>query len=176
MPITKSSYIIDNTAGVGSRLGTNNTAGVGSRMNVHVSGAGGAGNPGTFAATGGGTGTTGIIGTIGTNGTIGANPSWMWQDSSAKLPTQYEYAIQGQMFMVNYETSEHKIVLMGEDAFKQRVKEDLAMALANKMMEAGVIEFTQMKDQIAFHRTIKARCYLVPDNQVRLLRTLYKDK
>ena len=103
---------------------------------------------------------------------VGNNPYMTWEEPL----NQYEYAIQGQMFMVSYEASEHQMALMGEDAFKQSVKEDLAMALANKMMEAGVIEFTQMKDQIAFRRTIKARCYLVPDNQVRLLRTLYKDK
>lgn len=90
--------------------------------------------------------------------------------------TQYEYAIQGKMFMASYQASEHQIVSMGEDAFKQRVKESLAMDLVNKMLEAGVIEFTQMQDQITLSKLIKARCYLVPDNQVRLLRTLYKDK
>ena len=40
---------LDGIAGVGSRLGTNNTAGVGSRMNVHVSGAGGAGDAGWWS-------------------------------------------------------------------------------------------------------------------------------
>ena len=103
---------------------------------------------------------------------VGNNPYMGWDEPL----TQYEYAIQGQMFMVSYEASEHQMALMGEDTFKQSVKEDLAMALANKMMEAGVIEFTQTVNLHSGHKTIRARCYLVPDDRVRLLRTLYKDK
>lgn len=156
-------------AGVGSRLGTNNTAGVGSRMNVHVSGAGGAGNWGTFGATG----ATGIIGTIGTNG--GTGGSWMWQDST-QPSTQYEHPIQGQMFMVSFTASDKLMFDTPEDVWKQEVKKRLAMDLAEKMLEEGVIEFTQMQDPAWGHKTIRARCYLVPDNQVRILRTLYKDK
>ena len=157
---------LDGIAGVGSRLDTNNTAGVGSRMNVHVSGAGGAGNPGTFGA-------TGIIGTIGTNGGTGA--SWMWQDP-AQPPMRYEHPIQGQMFMVSFTATEHLMFNTPEDVWKQVVKKRLAMDLAEKMLEDGVIEFTQMQDSASVHKTIRARCYLVPDNQVRILRTLYKDK
>ena len=157
---------LDGIAGVGSRLDTNNTAGVGSRMNVHVSVAGGAGNPGTFGA-------TGIIGTIGTNGGPGA--SWMWQDP-AQPPMRYEHPIQGQMFMVSFTATEHLMFNTPEDVWKQEVKKRLAMDLAEKMLEDGVIEFTQMQDSASVHKTIRARCYLVPDNQVRILRTLYKDK
>ena len=108
-------------------------------------------------------------------GTIKTSGNNLYTDGG-EPPTQYEYAIQGKMFMASYQASEHQIVSMGEDAFKQRVKESLAMDLVNKMLEAGVIEFTQLQDQITLSKLIKARCYLVPDNQVRLLRTLYKDK
>ena len=102
---------------------------------------------------------------------VGNNPYMAWEEPL----TQYEYTIQGKMFIVSYEASEHQMVSMGEDASKQRVKEDLAMALANKMLEEGVIEFTQTDNLHSGHKTIRARCYLVPDNQVRLIRTLYKD-
>lgn len=102
---------------------------------------------------------------------VGNNPYMTWEEPL----NQYEYAIQGQMFMVSYEASEHQMALMEEDASKQRVKEDLAMDLANEMLEEGVIEFTQTDNLHSGHKTIRARCYLVPDNQVRLIRTLYKD-
>ena len=163
---------LDGIAGVGSRLGTNNTAGVGSRMNVHVSGAGGAGNPGIFGANG----TTAIIGTIGTNGGGGTGASWMWQDSSAQPPMRYEHPIQGQMFMVSFTASDKLMFDTPEDIWKQEIKKRLAMDLAEKMLEEGVIEFTQTDNLHSGHKTIRARCYLVPDNQVRILRTLYKDK
>jgi hypothetical protein len=146
----------------------NNTA----RMNVHVSGAGGAGNPGIFGANG----TTAIIGTIGTNGGGGTGASWMWQDSSAQPPMRYEHPIQGQMFMVSFTASDKLMFDIPEDVWKQGVKKRLAMDLAEKMLEDGVIEFTQMQDPARGHKTIRARCYLVPDDRVRLLRTLYKDK
>ena len=102
---------------------------------------------------------------------VGNNPYMGWDEPL----TQYEYAIQGQMFMVSFTATEHLMFNTPEDVWKQVVKKRLAMDLAEKMLEDGVIEFTQMQDSASVHKTIRARCYLVPDNQVRLIRTLYKD-
>jgi hypothetical protein len=91
---------------------------------------------------------------------------------------EYQHPIQGQMFMVNYKASKLLISSVSGDELKQRIKKDLAISLAEKMLESGVIEFTQMTgDNFNFDgKIIKARCFLVPDDQVRILRTLYKDK
>jgi hypothetical protein len=99
----------------------------------------------------------------------------MWQDP-AQPPMHYEHLIQGLMFMVSFTASDKLMFNTPEDVWKQEIKKRLAMDLAEKMLENGVIEFTQMQDSASGHKTIKARCYLVPDNQVRILRTLYKDK
>ena len=107
----------------------------------------------------------------GTNKISGNNPYMTWEEPL----NQYEYAIQGQMFMVSFTATEHLMFNTPEDVWKQVVKKRLAMDLAEKMLEDGVIEFTQMQDSASVHKTIRARCYLVPDNQVRLIRTLYKD-
>jgi hypothetical protein len=98
---------------------------------------------------------------------------WAWQPPAP--PITYEHTIQGQMFMVEYQTSEFMMASMGDDA-KIRIKKEIALNLAEKMLEEGAIAFTQIPDLASGATTIKARCFLVPDNQVRILRTLYKDK
>ena len=99
---------------------------------------------------------------------------WGWQPPAP--PIAYEHTIQGQMFMVNYQASEVDVATMSNGGVKDRIKESIAFSLAMKMIEEGAIAFTQIPDIASGTTTIKARCFLVPDNQVRILRTLYKDK
>ena len=99
---------------------------------------------------------------------------WAWQPPAP--PITYEHTIQGQMFMVDFTVSDKLMFDAPGDLWKQEVKKRLAMSLAEKMLEEGAIAFTQIPDIASGDRTIKARCFLVPDNQVRILRTLYKDK
>ena len=114
-----------------------------------------------------------IISSVGVgNGNLSTvtDSHWAWQP-----PQTYDYPIQGQMFMVEYQASEFMMASMGDDA-KLRIKKEIALNLAEKMLEEGAIAFTQIPDIASGGKTIKARCFLVPDNQVRILRTLYKDK
>jgi hypothetical protein len=108
------------------------------------------------------------------NSRIVPDAHWGWQPPAP--PTTYEHTIQGQMFMVDYRASEYMLTTMIDDVVKNRIKEEVALALAKKMLEEGAISFTQIPDIGSGTTTIKARCFLVPDNQVRILRTLYKDK
>ena len=94
-----------------------------------------------------------------------------WGSQPPAPPITYEYAIQGKMFMVSYQASEFMVATMDGNA-KIRIKEEVAVALAMKMIEEGAIAFTQIPDISSGTTTIKARCFLVPDNQVRILRTL----
>jgi hypothetical protein len=109
-----------------------------------------------------------------TDGNIFSDSNWAWEPPAQ--PIAYEHTIQGQMFMVEYQPSEVVMASMSDDVVKQRIKEDIAFSLALKMIEEGAIVFTQIPDFNNGTKIIKARCYLVPDNQVRILRTLYKDK
>ena len=106
-----------------------------------------------------------------TDGNIFSNSNWAWQP-----PQTYEHAIQAKMFMVSFTASDVLMFDKTEDVWKQEIKKQLAIDLAEKMLEEGAIEFTQTHDHAWGHKVIKARCFLVPDNQVRILRTLYKDK
>jgi hypothetical protein len=106
------------------------------------------------------------------NSRIVPDSHWAWEPPAP--PIAYEHTIQGQMFMVEYRTSE--VTTMSDDRVKDRIKESIAFSLAMKMIEEGAISFTQIPDVTTGATTIKARCFLVPDTQVRILRTLYKDK
>ena len=102
----------------------------------------------------------------------GNNPYKVWEGPT----TQYEHAIQGQMFTVSFTASDVLMFDKSEDVWKQEVKKQLAIDLAEKMLEKGVIEFTQIPDLTLGHNVIRARCFLIPNDQVKILRTLYKDK
>jgi hypothetical protein len=41
------------------------------------------------------------------------------------------------------------------------------------MISNGLVEFTQMHDNITFDTIVKARCYLAPNDQVKILRIHY---
>ena len=46
----------------------------------------------------------------------------------------------------------------------------MALELANHMMTDKLLEFTESYDNISQRYKISARCYLAPDDQVKLLR------
>ena len=119
--------------------------------------------------------TTSNINTFSTDVGVGdgniTDSHWAWEP-----PKTYDHPIQGQMFMVGYQASEYMMSTMSDVAVKNRIKEDIALSLAKKMLEEGAIAFTQIPDIASGGKTIKARCFLVPDDQVRLLRTIYKYK
>ena len=56
------------------------------------------------------------------------------------------------------------------DDYKRAVKQKIASELARGMIESNLIEFTQMMDHLNGGTIIHARCYIAPDNQVKILR------
>lgn len=60
----------------------------------------------------------------------------------------------------------------------QRLKKDLAYRLAQKIVEHGLCETTMQKrtDEGGGCIIIRARCFLLPDDQVQILRTQLKGR
>jgi hypothetical protein len=56
-------------------------------------------------------------------------------------------------------------------AFKEHLKQTLAIDLAKGMMHEGLISYTKMNDPKSFETIYLARCFAVPDDKVQLLRT-----
>lgn len=84
--------------------------------------------------------------------------------------SSYEYAIGGKMVRVTYQMSELESTQFADDEFKRRMKSELAFKMAEFIIENRLCEFTQHHDPIGFRNLISMRCYLAPNDQVRILR------
>ena len=90
--------------------------------------------------------------------------------SNTSVPAWNEYAIKGQMIIASLSIDESKMAIMGKDQIKQR----LAVQLAEKILEEKFIDFTQIMDYSSMSITVKAGVFVVPNHDVKLLRTLKK--
>ena len=79
----------------------------------------------------------------------------------------YEYAIKGTMILASGKVSALS-TLTDED--KDKIRTELITQIANYILEKGLAEFTQMNDSITLDTIVKARCFLVPNDHVKILR------
>jgi hypothetical protein len=80
-----------------------------------------------------------------------------------------DYAIGGKLLTVTYRMSPFEETQMIDSTQKAFLKQKIAVLLAEVMIEKKLIEFTQIHDPLVGTK-VNARCYLVPDEQVKLLR------
>ena len=97
-----------------------------------------------------------------------------WYDYSPSETFDYEeitLAIGGKGIKVYTSVSTLDMIDMRNDqALINKLKHDMALELANHMMKDKLLEFTEFYDNISQRYKISARCYLAPDDQVKLLR------
>lgn len=84
-----------------------------------------------------------------------------------------QYAIQGKMVIGSYELSLSKHLQLSDAAAHQLIKEELTKGLAKFILENKLAEFTHQEDQLNMSKRYRVRCFLTPDDQVRLIRSLY---
>lgn len=90
--------------------------------------------------------------------------------------TYKDVAIGGKMVRGFIRVSDQKMATMNTDyAFKEYLRMSMATQLAEYMISNGLVEFTQMRDNASFDIIINARCYLAPNDQVKILRMHYAD-
>lgn len=88
--------------------------------------------------------------------------------------TSYEYPIGGKLLKCSTEVTAQQIISFGgEPAFNDYIKLQMSKDIANYMLNNRLIEFTRMKNPETVSTRITARCYLVPDDQIKILRTHY---
>jgi len=80
-----------------------------------------------------------------------------------------DHAIQGKMIIVSFNTIDDLSKYESDEI--DYVKRELANKLVIEMIQNNLIEFTQQRDPITLSTIIKARCFVTPDEQVRILRT-----
>lgn len=88
--------------------------------------------------------------------------------------TYKDVAIGGKLVRGTIRVPEHKMLTVNSDyEFKQYFRTTMATQLAEFMISNGLVEFTQMQDNITLDTLVNARCYLAPNDQVKILRMNY---
>jgi hypothetical protein len=90
--------------------------------------------------------------------------------------TYKDIPIGGKLVQGTIRISADKMVAVGSNhELKQFLRSTMAQQMSEYMISNGLVEFTQMKDHITFDTIVKARCYLAPNDQVKILRTHYNE-
>jgi hypothetical protein len=101
-------------------------------------------------------------------------PNWGIDPYSDFNFTYKDVAIGGKLVTGTIRISNDKMVdVRSEHELKQYLKSSMAQQMSEYMISNGLVEFTQMSDIISFDTIVKARCYLAPNDQVKILRTHY---
>lgn len=96
-----------------------------------------------------------------------------WADEEFKFDTK-DYAIGGKLVGTSFNVTFADVDrFLSDDDFKNAIKATMAKSLVNFMMENKLIEFTKIRDPNTDSFRLHARCYLAPDDQVKILRTHY---
>lgn len=85
----------------------------------------------------------------------------------------YDYAIGGKLLVATARLSLDRVLGM-EDEEKDHIKQTLVKLLVEQMIKEGFVEFTQADESDTMFRVIRARAYVAPDSQVKILRSLKK--
>jgi hypothetical protein len=93
-------------------------------------------------------------------------------------PTDYtECLFRGMMLTVDSVWSSHQTMLLcglTQKEVNHRIKKELAYRLAEKILAHGLCETTMQKRIDDDSMVMRARCFLLPDDQVQILRTQLK--
>lgn len=72
-----------------------------------------------------------------------------------------------------FEHSAEKAMMMDDDSYRDFVKEHLAHQLVKTLIENNLVEFTSQRNPVTYNDAIRIRCYVTPNDQVKLLRVHY---
>lgn len=121
-----------------------------------------------------------IINPWSVNGLIQDDYSSASRGRIADLPNTVEHIINGKMLVASYSIKEYKfhdrINIVGQKQTEDEIKDELLMLLVNEMKNSNFVEYTQQIDILTGAVNFKARIFVTPDSQVRLIRELEQRK
>ena len=93
-----------------------------------------------------------------------------WGEFNVKVQ---DYAIGGKMLAVAVQIDDIEMMsVMSNEKAKEMMRSQLAYQLADAMIKEKLIEITQMPDPTRLGHRITARCYLAPDETIKVLRRI----
>jgi hypothetical protein len=84
-----------------------------------------------------------------------------------------EYPIQGKMVIGTYTLSMAEAIKLNNQMTGMVVKENLTQKMVNFILENKLAEFTMQESPVDITKTYRIRCFLTPDDQVRVIRKLH---
>jgi hypothetical protein len=127
---------------------------VGGQLRPSVSGTGGG-----WSSGGVGGGGSGYAGSYTVDGSYTGNGSYTNNTSEDQV-------IQGKMLTVTNVIKQYDLEILPDDQIKRK----MIYELAEEMAKSNMVEFTKQIDHATHCVNIRARCFMVPDTHVRILR------
>lgn len=84
-----------------------------------------------------------------------------------------QYAIQGKMVIGSFDLSLNKLLSIPDASAELIIKQELTKSMVNFILDNKLAEFTAQEDPNSMSKRYRIRCFLTPDEQVRLIRSLY---
>lgn len=98
-----------------------------------------------------------------------ANPFDPFDDTTIKFDYE-DTAYQGKMIKVTMDLDALTTVQFNDAELRKLIKHELAQKLAKGMIQNNLIEFTSSDDSLTGIKRVYARCFLTPDDNVRIIR------
>ena len=88
----------------------------------------------------------------------------------------YDYVIGGKLVVGKAVMTDSYVQMVNglDHEARMQLKYKLANEMATYMVENNLVEFTQMDDPLTLNKTVMARAYLAPSDQVKILRLANK--
>jgi hypothetical protein len=86
-----------------------------------------------------------------------------------------EYPIQGKMVVGQFTLSLNEALHLSDASAAALIKKEMSERMAQYIIENGLAEFTMQEDMLNMAKVFRMRCFLTPDEQVRLIRKIYDE-
>jgi hypothetical protein len=87
-----------------------------------------------------------------------------------------EYPIKGKMVVGQFTVNLSEMLHLPTGQVENIIKESLCKGMVNFILENKLVEFTMLENVVDMSKTYRVRCFLTPDEDVRLIRKLYDVK
>jgi hypothetical protein len=77
------------------------------------------------------------------------------------------------MVVVQFTVNLSEMLQLRNDLVESIIKESLCKGMVNFILENKLAEFTMQEDMLNMAKVFRMRCFLTPDEDVRLIRKLY---
>jgi hypothetical protein len=86
-----------------------------------------------------------------------------------------EYPIQGKMVVAQFTLPLNEVLHLSDASAGALIKKEMSERMTHYIIENGLAEFTMQEDKLNMAKVFRMRCFLAPDEQVRLIRKIYDD-